>query len=97
LALKAGLAPAICDAIRDGKRPERLSADEAAIYDFCTELLATRQVSDKTFAAVRERFGERGVIDLVGTLGHYGVISMVLNTARVAIPKDATPLKPIEK
>jgi 4-carboxymuconolactone decarboxylase len=97
LALKAGLAPAICDAIAAGRRPERMSAKETAVYEFCTELLETKQVSDKAFAAVREHFGERGAIDLVGTLGHYGVISMVLNAARVAIPDDAKPLAPIKK
>lgn len=97
LALEAGLAPAICDAIAEGKRPSAMSPDETAIYDFATELVETKQVTDATFAAVKDRFGERGVIDLVGTLGHYGIISMVLNVARVAIPADAKPLAPLTR
>lgn len=93
LALEAGLDAAIADAIADGKRPARLGADEAAIYDFCSELLQTREVSDAAFAAVRDRFGERGVVDLICTMGYYCLVSMTLNVNRYPLPPDATPLK----
>jgi 4-carboxymuconolactone decarboxylase len=97
MALEAGLAPAICDAVARGERPANLSPDETAIYDFATELVETKQVTDAAYAAVHDRFGDRGVIDLVGTLGHYGLISMVLNVARVPIPASATPLAPSKR
>jgi 4-carboxymuconolactone decarboxylase len=93
LALEAGLDAAIADAIAEGKRPAKMSAEEAAIYTFCTELLETREVSDQTFAAVRDRFGERGVIDLICTMGYYCLVSMTLNVNRYPIPADAKPLK----
>lgn len=94
LALEAGLDPAICDAIAQAKRPQRMSDDETMIYEFSVELVETKQVGDANYEAVRARFGERGVMDLVGTLGFYGLISMVLNTARVPIPDGETPLAP---
>ena len=93
LALEAGLDAAITDAIADGKRPPRMSRDESAIYDFATELLQTREVSDATFAAVKDRFGEKGVIDLICTMGYYGLVSMTLNVNRYPLPPDAVPLK----
>jgi len=94
---EAGLAPAIADAISEGRRPDRLSADEAMIYDFATELLRTAEVSDKNFDAVKARFGERGVVDLVLTIGYYSTVSMVLNVHRHPIPPEAKPLPPLKR
>ena len=93
MALEAGLDPAIAAAIADGKRPAKLAEDEAAIYAFCTELLETREVSDASFAAVKQRFGEKGVVDLICTMGYYCLVSMTLNVNRYPLPADATPLK----
>ena len=62
LAIEAGLRPAILDAIAEARRPETMSADEAAVYDFTMSLLETGQVSDADFDRVRSRFGDRGVI-----------------------------------
>ncbi len=96
LALAAGLAPAIADAVAAGKRPEGMSADEAAVYDFASELVGTGQVSDAAYANALGRWGERGVMDLVGAVGYYSLVSMVLNTARVPLPAGETPpLKPL--
>jgi 4-carboxymuconolactone decarboxylase len=96
LALEAGLDASILDAIAAGRRPAKLSADEAVVYDFASELLSTGQVSDATFAAVKNRFGERGAIDLVGAVGYYSLVSMVLNVDRVPLPAGVAPLlKPL--
>jgi 4-carboxymuconolactone decarboxylase len=94
---QAGLAPATADAIAEGRRPERLSADETAIYEFAGELLRTGEVSDKNFAAVKERWGERGVVELILTVGYYSTVSMILNVHRHPIPPDAKPLPPLKK
>jgi 4-carboxymuconolactone decarboxylase len=93
LAMKAGLKPEIADAIAEGKRPANMQADEAIVYDFAHQLLHTGQVSDAAFDAVKEKFGEQGVIDLIGAVGYYTIVSFVLNVDRVPLPADATPLK----
>jgi 4-carboxymuconolactone decarboxylase len=92
LALEAGLNPTIAADIAAGKRPAGMHADEVTIYDFCSELLETREVSDATFAAVKERFGEKAVIDLICTMGYYTLVSMTLNVNRYPLPEGATPL-----
>ncbi|HEV8028669.1 MAG TPA: carboxymuconolactone decarboxylase family protein [Stellaceae bacterium] len=92
LALAAGLDPQIARDIAAGRRPAALQPDEAAIHDFCAELLETKEVSDATFKAVADRFAEKGVIDLICTLGYYSLVSMTLNVNRFPIPKDAVPL-----
>jgi 4-carboxymuconolactone decarboxylase len=97
LALQAGLNPAIVDAIAEGKRPASMQPDEEAVYNFCTELLNTRQVSDATFQAATKAFGERGVVDLIGATGYYQMISALLNVDRYPLPAGARPeLKPLK-
>jgi 4-carboxymuconolactone decarboxylase len=96
LAIEAGLKTEICDAIAAGARPAAMQDDEAAVYDFCTELLGTGQVSDDNFKRIADRFGERGVVDLIGAVGYYSLVSMVLNVDRVPLPAGEKPLlKPL--
>ena len=50
----------------------------------------------RIYDAVKEQFGERGVMDLVGAVGYYSLVSMVLNVAQVPLPAgEAPPLKPL--
>ncbi|PPQ28207.1 hypothetical protein CCS01_24975 [Rhodopila globiformis] len=96
LGIEAGLNPAILDSIALGRRPEDMTPDETLVYEFVTDLLSTGQVADDRYHPVRERFGERGVMDLVGAVGYYSLVSMVLNVAQVPLPEGETPpLKPL--
>jgi 4-carboxymuconolactone decarboxylase len=97
LALKAGLNPAVADDLAQGKRPAAMQEDEAIVYQFCTELHQTKGVSDATFIAMRDKFGERGVIDLIGLSGYYAMLAMVLNVGQQPLPGDvAPPLQPLQ-
>ena len=96
-ALQAGVEQSTIDAIAQGKRPPSMSADEAIVYNFCHELIETKQVSDQTFAAAKNRLGERGVVDLIGLVGYYHLVSMLLNVDRYPLPAGATAeLKPLK-
>lgn len=95
LALKAGIDPAVAEDLRLGKRPATMKDDEAAIYQFITELHQTRGVSDAAFRAVADRFGEQGVIDLIGVTGYYSMLAMVLNVAQQPLPGDVAPPLPV--
>jgi 4-carboxymuconolactone decarboxylase len=96
LGIDAGLNPAILDAVAAGHRPADMSDDETIIYEFVTDLLSTGQVSDARYGAVMNRFGERGIMDLVGGVGYYSLVSMVLNVAQVPLPEGVpAPLKPL--
>jgi 4-carboxymuconolactone decarboxylase len=68
-----------------------MAADEETVYNFCSELLNTRHVSDTTFAAAVKAFGERGVVDLIGVTGYYHLISAILNVDRYPLPAGAKP------
>lgn len=96
-AAQAGLNEAIIQSIAAGKRPASLDADETVIYNFATELLNTKQVSDPVFKAVKDKFGERGVVDLIGVMGYYQLVSMLLNVDRYPLPAGAKPeLQPLK-
>jgi 4-carboxymuconolactone decarboxylase len=90
LAIKAGVDPAAVEAIRTGKPPKFAQADEAAVYAFAHELLTTRGVSDATYAEALARLGKKGVVELTGILGYYGLISMTIKAFEVPLP-DGTP------
>ena len=94
LALKAGLNPAIAEDLAQGRRPAGMQEDEAAIYNFSQELHTTHAVSDATFKAVVDKFGEQGVMDLIAVNGYYVLVSMVLNVDRTPIPGGAKPPLP---
>jgi 4-carboxymuconolactone decarboxylase len=90
-ALQAGVSPETLDAIAAGRRPAGMPRDEQAVYDFCSELLTTKQVSDATFEAAKAAVGEKGVVDLIGVMGWYQMVSMLLNVDRYPLPAGVQP------
>jgi len=94
VALEAGLDPVVAEAIAQGRRPAKMSADEAIVYDFSRELHETQGVSDATYKAALDRFGERGVVDLIAVNGFYVLVSMCLNVDRTPLPGGAQPPLP---
>ena len=98
LAMEAGLDPAVAADLAEGRRPASMQADEAVVYDFCTELRASHHVSDPTLAAATALLGEAGVIDLIAVSGYYDIVSMTLNVAEVALPDGLpAPLPPLDR
>lgn len=96
IAAKMGIEPQVIEAIRNGQRPEGMTSDETIIYNFATELLHDRGVSDDRWAAAEKRFGKSAVVDLVGILGYYTFDAMMLNAARYKA-KDGTTLPPLAR
>ena len=96
-ALQAGVKPEIVDAIAGGKRPAGMPADMEIAYNFIDELLTTHQVTDATFKAAKDRYGEKGVVDMMGLSGWYCLVSMALNLDRYPLGPGVQPeLKPLE-
>jgi 4-carboxymuconolactone decarboxylase len=82
------------ETIRDLHRrrmPKSASKEERAIYDFIEELYKTQRVSDQSFKGVHAILGDAGTVELVGILGYYVMISMILNVFRMA-PPEGEPL-----
>ncbi len=97
LALQNGVKPEIVEAIATGKRPTGMPAKMEVAYNLIDELLTTHQVTDATFRAAKETFGEKGIVDMAGLSGWYGLVSMVLDVDRYPLAPGTQPeLKPLE-
>jgi 4-carboxymuconolactone decarboxylase len=98
LAIKGGLDRQILVDLGAGTRPQGMKEDETALYDFCTELYRDKDVSDAAFKAALAKFGERGIMDLIGIIGYYDIASMALIVQKAtAKPVDEAPLLPLTR
>ena len=95
LALKGGLDPKVAGDIALGKRPETMKDDEAALYDLVIALYRDKKVSDPVYRAALEKFGERGIMDIIGIIGYYDLVSMTLITMQAEAPNDSVPPLPV--
>jgi 4-carboxymuconolactone decarboxylase len=98
IAIKSGIKAEVVKAIADGRYPTHMSEDEQIVYDFCTELHVNKSVADLTYERAVKRFGEQGVIDMLGINGYYTFLAMIMNGTRTAVPDGkAAPLKAFPK
>jgi 4-carboxymuconolactone decarboxylase len=98
LAIKGGLDRQILVDLGAGNRPQGMKDDEAALYDFCTQMYRDRNVSDASFTAAVDKFGERGIMDLIGIIGYYDLVSMALIVQNTTgKPGDEPPLLPLTR
>jgi 4-carboxymuconolactone decarboxylase len=86
--VRGGLDPSVGADIAAGKRPDKMKEDESALYNYAMEMYRDRSVSDPTYAAAVKQFGEKGLIDLVATMGYYDTVAMTLITAKAVTPKE---------
>jgi len=91
LAIKAGLSPDIVAELKANKRPSNMPPEEAAVYDFVTELATKHEVSDETFARAKTLLGEQQVIDLTAVAGAYVAVAMVLAMSEATVPAGKEP------
>ena len=95
LALKGGLDPAVAGDIAVGKRPDNMKDDEAALYDLVMALYRDKKVTDSVYKAALDKFGERGIMDIIGIIGYYDIASMTLITMQATAPNDSVPPLPV--
>jgi 4-carboxymuconolactone decarboxylase len=77
-------------ALAERREPNFTRRDEQVLYQFSAEILSDHFVSDATFADAVEELGERGVVDLIGSLGNFSMLGMLLNACQV----DLQPVDP---
>ena len=81
LALEAGTSKDVVDALYEGRRPSTMSSAEAAAFDFIAELTHARGVAQATYDRIVSELGEAGLVDLVGIVGYFTSMCMILNVA----------------
>jgi 4-carboxymuconolactone decarboxylase len=86
VARRAGLADEAIDIIREGRRPEFLAAEDAAVFDYCTELFETKFVSEPVYKRTLEAIGTRGIVELTALVGYYAMVAMSVNAHELPMP-----------
>lgn len=86
LAQQAGLPDDIIEAVRLGKTPRFRRDVERVVYDVVTEYFATNRVSNATYKRAVATLGEQGLVDLVGVVGYYSLVSITLNVFQMELP-----------
>lgn len=95
LALKAGVKEETLTSLAEGRRPTGMAIDEAVAYDMCEELVRTHGLSDATYQSAVLAFGEQGIIDMLGLIGYFTTVSMVMNVGRTP-PMNVTAAQPLK-
>ena len=91
-AVRLGIPGEVVEAVRTGRRPSTMERDVEAIYNFATEFITKREVSDVTLQTARTVLGgDRGVVDLVGTMGLYQISSMMVAPDQTPLPAGTKP------
>jgi 4-carboxymuconolactone decarboxylase len=91
MALQAGLNPALIEAIARRQPPHFEHLDEQLVYDFSQAAHRDHKVADDLYQSAIATLGEQAVIELVGLLGYYTLISMTLNVFEVEVREGETP------
>ncbi|MDJ0389145.1 carboxymuconolactone decarboxylase family protein [Roseomonas sp. E05] len=89
--LKAGMDPEVVAAIAERRTPTLRDAQEQAVHDVATTLLATRRVPEALYRRGVEALGERGMVELVALLGYYTLVAMTLNVFEIGLPEAFAP------
>ena len=89
MAEKAGVKAKTIADLRGGREPKSAPKDERVIYAFVQELYKTKRVSDRAYERVHAFLGDAAMVELVGILGYYSMISMTLNVFRMSPPAEA--------
>ena len=93
-AVKGGLDPSVPADVAAGRRPTKLKADEAIIYNFLSEIYRDHKVSDATYNSAVAKYGEKGITDIIGLAAYYGITAMALITANApTAPGDEPKLQ----
>ncbi|HYR83779.1 MAG TPA: carboxymuconolactone decarboxylase family protein [Terriglobia bacterium] len=91
-AVRFGLPAEVVEGIRTGKRAEAMERDVEAVYNFATEFITKRDVTNTTLQAARNVLGgDRGVVDLVGTMSLYQISSMMAALDQTPLPPGTKP------
>lgn len=91
IAKKAGLDAGLIADLKANRRPAKMQADEAALYDFVSALFAHHQVPDDIFAMAKAVFSEQQIVDLTATAGTYVTIAALLAMAEEPVPPGKEP------
>ena len=94
LARKAGVTDNVISVVRDRKDLGGLTREEAVVIQFVREAIRNHKVSDEAFGEAMRLFGTQQITELTATIAYYSMIAVCLNTLKVGLESELTPLLP---
>jgi len=89
IAERLGVPEAALARLGRGEEPGFDEPGEALVRDYCAALLHDGTVPQPLYDSVRERLGERGIVDLTGLVGYYTLLALTLNAHAIRVPEGA--------
>jgi len=89
IAIREGIHESIVHALGLNQTPQFNHADEQMVYDFTQQSLRDKKISNSTWADAQRHLGEHGAVDLLGIVGYYTMLSVVMNGAGTPAPVGA--------
>ncbi len=90
-AREAGISDEVIEALRKDQKPGFEDDASRVVYQVTREMHETRRLSDETYAEAEALLGRQPLVDLIGILGYYTLISMTLNAFDVPTPDNSKP------
>src|SRR5260221_452682 len=84
-------APRGSSAISVPRSPRLTDTLEQLVYELSSELLQTGRLSEPFYRCGVDALGERGLVELVSTIGYYCLVSLTLNAFELGLPEAVAP------
>jgi len=96
-ALREGVDQSIIDVVKYDKPLSGLEEKDAMAIRFGRELFRDRKVSSETFAQSVKLFGRQGVVEMVGIMGNYYMVSLMLDVVGQQLRPEWEPTLPVRQ
>lgn len=84
-----GVDSALIEALERGEALARVAGEHGATIDFCRQLLrGNHHVAEDTYQATLQKLGIAATVQLAGTAGYIGLMSLVVNAFEVPPLRD---------
>ena len=90
IAIREGIPEAVVTAIANGHDPAFEDQNQALVWTFSRQILAHQSVDESTWSRAVDAFGEQGAVDLLGVVGYYTMLSIVMNGSQTPPPAGST-------
>ena len=81
IALQAGVAQSIVDAIWAHIPPPALDPEQQVVYELCVALHRDQAIAAELRSRAHQVLGDRATMDAIGICGYYAMLAMVLNSS----------------
>jgi len=90
IAIREGIPEAVVTAIANGHNPAFEDPSQALVWTFSRQILAHQSVDEPTWTRAIDTFGEQGAVDLLGVVGYYTMLSIMMNGSQTPPPAEST-------